>query len=156
MKPEDFDKELERIMRKLLKEATSTESLQELGDDAAELIKKRTRLGYGLSEHGGTKSKLKQLNPKYKKYRQKIDLSSATTPNKSNLTQTGHMLDDIGATVGSNNSVSIGFTDDFANQKAEWVSEDRPFNFLSKAEISQLRKKLQDKLYSRIKELIAK
>ena len=84
-----------------------------------------------------------------------MKLSTATTVNKSNLTQKGQMLDNIGATVSGTSSITIGFSDEFARAKAGWVTEGgRPFNFLSKAEISQLKKQLEDKLFTRIKSLL--
>jgi hypothetical protein len=156
MKAEEFSSKLEKIMKELVKEATSKASLEELGEEAAELIKKRTRLGYGITEHGGTKKKLAPLTEKYIKYVRPTKATGPTTKSKSNLTLSGDMLDKIGATVTSDNTVSIGFKDDHASDKAKWVSKLRPFNFLSKPEIAQLKKRLEDKLFKRIRELLAK
>ena len=153
MDPKDFAKALEKAVSEIAKEATSKASLQDLGDEAAVLIKKRTRIGYGLSEHNGTKEKLKPLSAPYKKFRKTTTLSTATNSNKSNLTLTGQMLDNIGATV-DGESVTIGFKDKFASDKAGWVSVLRPFNFLSKAEIAQLRKRLEDRLISKFKDIL--
>jgi hypothetical protein len=69
MKPEDFAKKLDEIMDELINEATSKESMQELGDEAANLIRKRTRLGYGVESQGGTKARLAPLTEKYQKVR---------------------------------------------------------------------------------------
>lgn len=92
MKSEDFSKNLKKIMDELLRQAE--ESLNDLGNEAAQLIKKRTRLGYGVSEVGGTKEKLEPLSEPYKKQR-KGKISGPTTPAKSNLTYSGELLDDL-------------------------------------------------------------
>lgn len=152
---DSFEKILEQLGKKIIDEFKSKESLQTLGDEAAALIKKRVKLGYGLSESNGTKEKLKALSPGYKKQRKKDTLHSSTTPNKSNLTNTGQMLDNLKATIKSEDTVSIGFTNTEAKDKAEWVTEGgRPFNHISKAEYKQLENSLKDKLYKRIKDLL--
>ncbi len=62
----------------------------------ADQIRKRTRLGKGVDE-SGKQTRLKVLSDKYidvrKKYRK--NLTNLTTPNKSNLSATGQMLDAI-------------------------------------------------------------
>lgn len=138
------------MMEQLVKEATSPTYLKELGDEAAKLIQKRTRLGYGVAEHGGTKGKFEPLTEPYVKVR-KVKATGPTTPKKSNLTLTGQMLDNITSRVTGNGQVEVGFADADASQKAEWVSKLRPFNNLSKPEIAQLRKKLQDDLSTRLR-----
>ena len=145
MKAEDFSEKLKKMMEALVKEATSPKYLKQLGDEAARLIQKRTRLGYGVAEHGGVKGKFEPLTEPYVKQR-KTKATGPTTPKKSNLTLTGSMLDAISSRPNGNGSVEIGFTDAHEAQKAVWNSKLRPFNHLSKAEIAQLRKKLQDDL----------
>ena len=150
---DDFEQKLKEIADKIVKEATSNDSLQNIGNEAAYLIKKRTRLGYGVSEQYGNKVKLKPLSKKYIKQRKNDDLSNATTPNKSNLTKTGEMLDSMNAKVKGDGVVNIG-VDDNNLDKAGWVSKDRPFNNLSDAEIKQLENKIRDNLINKIKGML--
>ena len=141
------EQEVEQHLAKILKELTDKENLQKIGDEAVRLIKKRTKLGYGVSEQNGTKTKLKPLSDAYKKSRKKDDLSEDTTANKSNLTNSGKMLDDLKAMVKDSGSVEIGFEDVLSYMKANWVSDDgRKFNNLSAAEIKQLNLFIEDLL----------
>jgi hypothetical protein len=151
MKPEDFSKNLNKIMEELLKEATKGDSLKDLGDEAAFLIQKRTRLGYGAAEQGGSKQKLEPLSGPYKKQR-KSKISGPTTPAKSNLTLSGQMLDNIESFISEDGKVTVGFKEgSVAFDKAKWNSKLRPFNFLTKAEIAQLRKKLEASLGEKLR-----
>lgn len=151
MNLKDFPEKLKALMDAVKDKLTSKDSMQELGDEAAQLIKKRTRLGYGLDKQGGVKQKLKPLSESYKRERKATGVASSTSPSKSNLTNTGAMLDNIGATA-SKGKVTIGFDDKFQEQKAEWVAEGgRPFNNLSEAELKQLRDKLEVKIKAELK-----
>ena len=70
-----------------------------------------------------------------------MKLSPETSPGKSNLTQTGDMLDDITANVTASNdkiNITIGFNSAKERKKAGYVSEDRPFMSLTKDEQKQL------------------
>lgn len=130
--------------------------LQRLGDFVADMIRKRTRLGYGVSETGGERSKLKELKGRPKPYSSTIrgreylkengELSSLTTPTKSNLTATGRMLDSIKAIVrGLGVTILIPNSsrpDSKATNRdiAKWNEEKgRPFFNLSGSEIRQLK-----------------
>lgn len=119
----------------------SPQTLNTVGATFAEQIKKRTRLGYGVPDPGVAQEKLKPLSDDYKKWRKenKSKLSDATTPAKSNLTQTGEMLDSITYRV-EGRSVILFFSNAFAKYKA-WANTERgrPFFTLSKAERKQLR-----------------
>lgn len=61
----------------------------------ADLIRVRTRLGYGAKTEGGPKGKFRELSKAYKKQRKKKGVASTTSANKSNLTNTGKMLDSL-------------------------------------------------------------
>jgi hypothetical protein len=132
-----FIKELARLKKK------AEDELLDIGKEAVKLIKKRTRLGYGVDSHGAKKTKLKALSTPYKATRKKHKPQGPSTASKSNLTYTGEMLDDLEAVRKSDNSIKIDLKTTHSKDKAEWVSEDRPFNNLSKAEIKQLRQQLQ-------------
>lgn len=74
-------------------------SLRPYAKDAAERVRIRTRLGYGVQdgERGGKRERLKPLKPDYRIFRKKSKKTNRklTTPAKSNLTLTGQLLDAI-------------------------------------------------------------
>lgn len=128
-----------------LKEVRKKDNMKGLGTFMADLIRKRTRLGYGVEVTGGPRKPLDALNDKYKLLRAKLDLSSETTPGRSNLTRSGQLLDSIQVTSFKEGEVSVGpkgnRTDGGpTNEKlAEYVAEQgRPFNNLSGPEIKQV------------------
>lgn len=150
----DFKKKLLEIGNKIITESSSNGVLETLGEGANSLIKKRTRLGYGVSSHEGDKERLKPLSDAYKKVRKSHPKSSDTTPAKSNLTRTGEMLDSLDYQV-SQGSVKITFKTQNNVDKAGYVTQGgRPFMNLSKPEINQLKAKLNDLIYERIKNLL--
>jgi hypothetical protein len=103
-------------------------------------VKKRTRSGKGSTPQGN-ETNLKPLSPSYIKARQKMNLSPDTSPSKSNLTKSGDMLDDITANVKASNdkiNITIGFNSAKERKKAGYVSDERPFMNLTKAEEKQL------------------
>jgi hypothetical protein len=151
----DFESELMKTLNSVISELNSKPVLQEIGDQVVEIIKKRTRTGYGVDKSGGSKQKLKPLATSTKKTRKKKKLDSTTTASKSNVTQTGDMLRDLGAYV-EDEKVTIGFKDSILLKRAEYVSEDRPFNTLSAIEIEQVKKKIELKLNNLIKKANSK
>ncbi len=166
-------KDIEALKRKIETARDKVlDEIEDVGEDAAALIKKRTRLGYGVSEHGARKEKLKPLADSYKKQRrgeitfrkkdgytypikprEKPKLSSNTTAKRSNLTYSGEMLDDLHAKKTKTNTVEITFKTKESKKKAEYVSETRPFNFLSSSEIKQIREKIQKRIENILKKL---
>ena len=74
-----------------------------------------------------------------------MNLSGKTTKGKSNLTQTGEMLEDLTVVSVKDGKTEIGFDNKESKDKAKWVSETRPFNNLSKNEIRQLTQMLNEK-----------
>src|SRR5689334_2710772 len=81
-------------IQKMLRKAASPEELRAVGEEAARIIQVRARLGYGSPPGlGGTRFRHKGLSPGYVRFRERYrDLSSLTTPSRSNLTLTGQML----------------------------------------------------------------
>lgn len=136
---------LKADLTKVFKEASSSKNMKAIGSQAAEIIRRRTRLGYGVEKNEGKRERLKPLSPKYIEKRKQNTLSSQTTPRRSNLTFTGELLDSIEAhdatqgevQVGPRGARSDGGPD---NEKlAEYVRDaGRPFNNLSATEIKQL------------------
>ena len=130
----------------------------ELGKQAADDIRRRTRAGYGTDTNGGNKSRLAALTDEYKKARRRMPLSTETSPNKSNLTQTGSMLDSLEfVRVGKFEGIVVPTGSDEKGvsnaDKALYVTDQgRPFMFLSKAET----KRLEDTLRKRLNDIIKK
>lgn len=113
--------------------------------EVPETIRKRTLLGKGVPSEGAANTSLKSLSKSYKKFRSKYkQLSNKTTPNKSNLTLTGKMLDDISA-VRNGFTFTFSFKDELSKKKANWVTENgRRFFDLSKSERNGLQRKIGD------------
>lgn len=87
---------LVKKLEKTVAESIKKTALIDVGVFARDLIVKRTRLGYGVEKDFDSKQKLAKLSSKYVKRRKMFNgLSAYTTPNKSNLTLTGQMLDSI-------------------------------------------------------------
>lgn len=105
----DFKKAISNITKELeasIKRTTDRNSMQKYAKFLAGEIKLRTRLGYGVEENEGEKKRLAPLAKSTKTQRQarkdKGRLSNSTDPNKSNLTQTGQLLDALdGRATGS-------------------------------------------------------
>ena len=90
-----FKEDLERAIDEL----SSAKTLTPIAKQTAEIIRRRTRLGQGVEETGAKKSPLAPLAASTKASRKKKSkqgkLSDKTSPNKSNLTESGEMLDSI-------------------------------------------------------------
>lgn len=150
----------ENDLRKIIKKIKSTigsqfgpEALKILGEKAAEIIRRRTRLGYGVRRNFGDRHRLSPLSPRYISERQEHsrELSRFTRPGKSNLTRTGEMLDDLQPIKVRLQSVIIGFRLDAAQEKADFVSGRRPFIQMSKLEVKQLRRFKENDLAKALK-----
>lgn len=118
-----------------------------LAAECIALIQKRTRQGSGIARQGGEVRRLKGLSPSYIKFRQsnRIRLSPFTSPTKSNLTFTNQMLGSLDV-VGRGKQMAVAPTgrrsDGKSNQEiADYVSEDRPFLFLSPQELDQAQRR---------------
>lgn len=137
-----------------------------IGEAAIKIIKIRTRLGYGVNEPCGDKVRLapfgeKAADPqaakkKYVKFRKNFsNLSSETTPGKSNLTLTGDMLDNM-TYKATRDGVTITFDGNDNKKKAQWAQEgssNRPqriFLNLSASEKKQIGKEIRDYLVDKI------
>jgi hypothetical protein len=133
-----------RNMAKLFNEFASTENMRKIGEYTAERIKLRTKLGKGVDKTGGDPAPLKKLSEGYVKTRKrkKAELEE-TSPSKSNLTFTGQMLNALKLLQALPARAIIGIessrrknSDLTNNEVAGFVSKDRPFLNLSKAELN--------------------
>jgi hypothetical protein len=112
----DIQKRYEKNFKEIVQVAKSPQFLQPIAVIAADLIRKRTRLGYGVNEEGAERKRLKALRPSYIDFRKgkvafytsklghvypvtrnikKPILSEFTTATRSNLTFTGQLLDSL-------------------------------------------------------------
>lgn len=151
----EFSKELTEALKKAKEEITSPANLQAIGDDLAEQIRVRTRLGNGIDANYGEPSKLKPLSEKYVEQRRDMSLSDMTTAKKSNLTQTGQMLNEIIAKV-VNSQIVITFKSQFSKDKARWNSEkSRPFLSISRVQVERLTNSLDKKMSELLKKYLS-
>lgn len=134
-------KKINKILEAVIEATSEKSTMEKIGEASKEQIVRRTRVGKGVDKPGGKSQRLKPLQPSTKTKRQIAkkagELSSVTTPAKSNLTQTGEMLDTlkVDAKVGE---VTISGKDRKQQRKINEVSDDRPFLNLSKAELNGL------------------
>lgn len=148
-------------------EAFPKSYMEKVANDLAAQIKKRTLLGYGVSN--GNQQRLKPLSESYVKQRKRYsgNLSGDTTPKRSNLTATGQLLNAIRGTGypakleitindrrGRNLSgKSSGITN---NKLLEYVSADRPFFAITKAESNKLVRELKTQLLATVRKFFGK
>lgn len=201
IKIKDFEKKLEQAFKKGLDIAVSDRFLNQIGASTVRIIRKRTKLGFGVRKNNGSKFKLLKLSDSYvaqrrnklgfwtnangivvpittltgkelkafrasKSARKQVTknraflkqhnpkLSSDTSPKKSNLTQTGNMLDEGLGHIVLDNKIHIGMMDGENAKKAAFVSKKRPFLNLSKAEINQITKIIRTRIQAIFKQLL--
>lgn len=152
--------------KKVAKEISSPKYMKEVGQFAADMIKKRSRLGSSVSDRGNQKEKFKQLSDPYVEQRKKDKtngkLSEFTSAKKSNLTRTGQLLDSIAVKEATPRTATIGPSgqrnDGKSNQKVgEFVSDaGRPFNNLSNVEIKRVSDKIRRDVMSLLKKRLMK
>lgn len=130
----DLGKYLQTTLGSIPTTIKSPAFLNQLGQNLVTAVQERTRSGQGVATTGGSEYSFKPLSSGYVKQRRTMPLSGYTSPSKSNLTQTGQMLDSL-TWNSANGKLSITFTNSEARRKAELVSDDRPFMNLSKTNI---------------------
>lgn len=155
--------EFKRAYDRAMKRAFSAAQMTKYGEFAAEMIKLRSRLGFGVSTEGGNRNRFAELSKSYKEERAQDrksgKLSSLTTPNRSNLTRTGQMLESLGVKKLKDGEVKIGpkgkrLGESITNEEVGvFVSAaGRVFNNLSKTELKRLDKFIEDELERFLKE----
>lgn len=144
-----------QIKFKTLIKATVDKSLMDrIGSEVAQIVKTRTRKGFGVSANLAPQKRLKGISESYKKQRKRLAtqgrLSSETTVNRSNLTKTGDMLDDITHTS-TTNTATIFIKSSRNRGKAERGAKERPFMNLSKSEANKITRIVEEELRKDIK-----
>lgn len=145
IKLSQFEEKLTKVLKEGVEEIVSAKFLNEVGDFSVKLIRKRTKLGKGVDKTGGSSRKLDSYSDSYVVQRKRLKKQGklAGTPKKSNLTQSGQMLDKGLDHIVDGNRVIIGMNNDDDAQKAAFVSKKRAFLNLSRAEIKQITKKIK-------------
>ena len=148
MEFKDFSKELQQAMLKTLRSLSSKSAMKLLGEDFVKDLKKSLRLGRAAKEFNGSASTIKKLSKPYKDQRRRLKgkglLHNETTPAKSNLTQTGEMIDDIN-TKARKREVTVGFKSRSSRDKAKWNTDSgRPFMNVSKGQFKRIVRKLNN------------
>lgn len=107
----NVNKFADKIKKFLKNEAINISLMKDIGAEAIVLIRRNTRLGYGVSK-AGEKFKLKPHEKSYKEYRKKHPqlLDQSTKPNKSNLTFTGQLLKSLDIIATKKGSVKVAPT----------------------------------------------
>lgn len=164
-------KKFEKDMTKILNEVQKPQNMKEIGQIAADRIKVRTQLGRGVDVDGGPSvplSKLKDSTKKSRKRKKELgDLSGLTSASKSNLTQSGQMLESIKVLKFSQGSAIIGPAgtrdDGKKNVDVAEYAEDgssnrspRRFLHLSGSELSGIQREFVSRIENVIKRLLTK
>ena len=136
---------------RVLRNLQTRDVMSEVGETISSAIRRRTRAGYGCSSDDGSRERLAPLMPATIEIRKNFrDLSSETSPQKSNLTMTGRMLDELGWTA-TNKKTTILFTTQRSSIVAGYAHDGatnrrkRPFLFLTKTEMRQAIRILEQK-----------
>lgn len=155
----DFGAKLRAAMDKI----SEPSNMKKYGEIAADSIRIRTRLGYGVKGEGRPRQSLKPLASKTKDSRARLKakskLSPLTSPGKSNLTQSGEMLGSIEVVSAQKGRVTIAPTgtrdDGLSNRElATFVEEQgRPFHHLSDLEKKKIDQAIDRDLQSQLKRI---
>ena len=129
--------DIETPLNNFLKQVTSRSVLTKVAEEVRTLIVRRTRKGFGVRVFGGDAVKLKPLAASTISRRKRIQLSSKTSPGKSNLTETGEMLDSLIADV-IGNKIRVRFANASASKKASFNEEARPFLSLTARDLQRI------------------
>jgi len=162
-------KEIGSLPKKVLKHLSQRKFLTEIGELVSLEIVKRARQGFGATADNKKYKRFAPLRPSTIKRRTFLKsigkLSSLTKPTKSNLTETGQMLDNVSYSVNAKGVVIFvkDKKDDkgvSAKTKAAYHHKDtrrrraRPFMFVASVTIRKARRILEDARDTYIRSLI--
>lgn len=139
-------REIGELPRRVAQHITSRPYLEMIGKLVSEEIVIEGRRGYGAEKDNSIVKKFKPLAESTINRRKHLraigKLSELTSPNKSNLTETAHMFDNLTYKI-KQDGVKILFADSWAKKKAYFAHNaygrrpKRPFMFVSKKNIRQ-------------------
>jgi len=141
-------------IRRTLDVSISNRAMRAIGREAVVIIKRRTRLGYGVvgGLFGNRQSlrTMKPHTPQYQEYRRRHrrELFHETSPRKQNLTFTGELLNSLKVKRTRKNRALLGFPKKRHKKSGELLTKiaqkqhdaGRTFMFLTKKETNQLLK----------------
>ncbi len=144
-----FQKGFSQIQKRIesaFEEAKNPNTQKIIGDFVLNLIVKRTRLGFGVNKNFGEKQKFPKHSEKYIRRRERFaGLSSTTSPNKSNLTFTGQLLESTKVIKAANGQIRISPTGSRSTERLTNLeladileSKGRIYNRISQLEYQQL------------------
>lgn len=174
----EFRAELEQAVARVKR----PENMKMLGGFIAQLIRVRTRLGYGVESAGGERKKLKALADATirsrggmiritkagklsirKNKNSKVRLSDQTTPGRSNLTRTGQLLDSLKPTYAATGVVVVGPDGTRRGEKksnadiAYYVTKGgRAFLNLTRPEIRQVTERVRREMALELERILVK
>lgn len=142
-------------IKALIAGVVSRNNMQKIANTAKAMVIDRTAKGYGVPQPEGPKERLKGLSESTKKRRNRLKrqgkLSSETTPKKSNLTESRHMLDSVRAKA-TTGEATVYLSNSEANKKAKYQEDSgRIFMNLSKNEVNKIKKEIEQGLINDIK-----
>lgn len=148
-------KDLQIRLKSLINGVVDKALMGEVGQEVVGMVKDRTRKGFGVPQNLGAKKPLPGISESYKKQRRRLrgqgKLSSETTPNKSNLTNTGKLVDSIDYTATSN-EVKVEPQGRSNQKKAAFQADAGRIAFnLSKSENKKILKLIEDSITKDIK-----
>lgn len=152
-----LEQAINRIQRGVA-DLLNQKQMQDLGEAAVFMIRKRTLNGFGVAKLGSSASRLKPLSDSYKKYRRRnaLRLSPLTSPTRSNLTFSSEMLASLDVVRTRTGRVIIHPTgrrnDGYTNfQISKFVAKQgRSFNTLSRNELKKLKQYTSQELADNI------
>ena len=142
----NFTKNLNQAIRKSFDDPY----LNSIGRQIVNQVQVRTRAGFGVRQNNARQQRLKALSREYieaRRFARKLGiLNSSTSPNRSNLTFSGNMLESINHRL-RRGGLTFGFSNKLAEETAEEVqSRGRPFFNLSSTEIRKLTRQFNTRL----------
>ena len=144
-------------LKKAYAELLKANNMKKIAASSEDVVRARTRRGYGVKKNEEKKEKLAKLKPSYVTKREKMsNLSEKTTPGKSNLTLSGKMLDSL-----ESRAEKYGFKIYPGNTRAEKLTEyaedgsanrePRPYMHLSDKEILKIKQEIDRTLRAILK-----
>jgi len=154
---------LEKLLRKaesLVKKSLNRSNIpKQVGEEAREIVKERTRRGFGVTKNEGKKQRLKKLEPSTRNIRKSVKklgkLSSETSVNKSNFTRTGQTLDNMKVMPSKSKvRVEVDSHGKQAIKTTEKISTKFNFVALSKSEVKVIKKSIEAELQKALKKFL--
>lgn len=148
-------KEAQIKIKTLVSDSINSALMDKVGREIKETVQARTRKGYGVKEPKGKQERLKGLTESYKKQRKRLKaqgkLSGETTPNTSNLTKSGDMVNSIDYVV-NKTTVTVSATGKKNKAKARYQADAGRVAFnLSRSEFNKITKLIENEIQNDIK-----